>query len=221
MQSNANFDLYYDAHHIATTTSIEWEPHSLHCTCELVPLKTDSADDDWASSINAYICTTRKVHMLQMEQEHKKADEHFVSSAALLDTFGSHLWYLVQNDSGMRTKIRAPLFGIDGYLRISLYPSKIQYDHIKLQRVLQTRVMLMLSVMSDEAVSLNSEQLNAHLLFLSRCMQLIMKVPRTDSDPCRLVGEFFNNMDELGSPLGLFYDLDFRRQLDQACAIES
>ncbi len=221
MQDNANFDLFYDTHHVATTTSVKWEPHSLHCTCEVVDSEASGEKADWSARIATYIRITREAHRLQLNHEHRKADEFVGSSREFLDTFGSHLWHIVQNESGTRSKIRAPFFGVDGYLRIAFHPSRISYELQSLQEALQTRIVLMAFAASNSGDTLSKEQLQAHLSCLAQCMQVALRVPKAGDGACNLVDEFFLKLHELDSPIQLFRDPNARMRLDQTCASES
>ncbi len=220
MKDNAHYDLYYDTHFITTVTKVDWDAPALHCTHGEIAPENQTMEADWATSIDQYIGTTREAHRLQMCHEHVKSDEHLRASKGFLETFGAHLWYLVQKGSGMRTKIKAPLFGVDNYLQLLLSPSTVQYDPVKLQAMLQTRITLLLSTLAVKLKALNAEQLEAHLLCLSQCLQLTAKVTHAASDPSQRTELFFQKLKGLDSPIEIFNDPNFHRQLDQACALD-
>jgi hypothetical protein len=220
MKDNAHYDLFYDSHLITTVTRVDWDAPPMHCTHGQIAPQAQDSETGWAVSLDKYIGITREAHRLQMLHEHAQSDELLRASKDFLATFGSHLWYLVQKGSGIRTKIKAPLFGVDSYLQLLLSPTKVHYDPVKLQTMLQTRIVLLLSTVAVKWKALNAQQVEAHLLCLSQCLQLTTKLTQADDEPNKRVELFFQKLDGLDSPIEIFHDPNFHRKLDQACALD-
>lgn len=208
-------EIYYDTHLLGVTREVHDVFPSLHCFVDL----SASEDAPWQEEIDEYMRITRKIHQSQLDGEPERGGDLTSEEEEYLNTFGQHLWYYKILEGGAISKIRPPLFGVDDYVRISYYPTRVDYDRGKLQHMLEVRVGLLTEALAGDATALSAEQKKKHMRYVAYCDDLLTRTS-TDADLQQIVQEFFSRMFSLGSPLPLFSDRAFVRNLDQTCALD-
>ena len=138
--------------------------------------------------------------------------------AEAAEPFGDHLWYVVNIDSGLSTKISRPYFGTENYLRFSYARSNIDLDRKKVETRLRHRLMFMINSLESACESMEMARVKRHLEALGKLFAMLTKLPRENVDLNRLLRDWFGELVQLESDLVMFNDPAERRRLEQACA---
>lgn len=212
------YHLYHDGFFIGRVVEGMADFPNIHCTVDRREM--DSAPE-WREPLERYMKVSVEHHRLMLDG---KPGEALALESAMIEAaepFGDHLWYVVNVDSELSTKINRPYFGTEEYLRFSYAPSRVEFDGPKLGALLKNRLTLMICSLKNECDSMERADVKQHLETLCRLAALSLKTSAEDVDLDRVVGEWFRELNQLDTEVAMFRIPGDRRRMEQVSAVRT